>query len=50
MGNKPSGFNWHSTGEQVARNVDLSGKNVIVTGGNTGTLIIYILKNNTNKS
>jgi len=39
MGNsqeKTSPFNSSSTAEQTARDVDLSGKNVIVTGGNTG--------------
>lgn len=37
MGNEHgSGFNKSSTAEQVARNISLQGKNVIVTGANTG--------------
>ncbi len=41
MGNSVSayGFTWYSTASETARDVDLHGKNVIVTGGNTG---IYI--------
>jgi predicted Rossmann-fold nucleotide-binding protein len=36
MGAGPSGFGASSTAEQVARDISLAGKNVIVTGGNTG--------------
>ncbi len=32
----PSGFTAASTAEDVLRGVDLTGKNVIVTGGHTG--------------
>lgn len=39
-GQSGSGFTWSTTGEQAARNVDLKGKNIIVTGGNTGMILI----------
>jgi WW domain-containing oxidoreductase len=36
MGNAANGFSGWTTADQAARNVDLSNKNVIVTGANTG--------------
>jgi NAD(P)-dependent dehydrogenase (short-subunit alcohol dehydrogenase family) len=36
MGAGQSGFGGSSTAEQVARDISLAGKNVIITGGNTG--------------
>jgi len=31
-----NGFDWYSTADQVAGNIDLTGKNIIVTGANSG--------------
>jgi len=31
-----NGFNWYSTADQVASDIDLTGKNIIVTGANSG--------------
>jgi retinol dehydrogenase 12 len=33
---KPNGFGSSSTAEEVSKNIDLSKKTIIVTGGNTG--------------
>jgi hypothetical protein len=37
-------FGWHTTAEQAARNVDLHGKNVIVTGANAGIYFNTVIK------
>ena len=38
-----STFNWKTTAEEVAADADLSGKNVIITGGYTGIQFIINL-------
>ncbi len=44
MGGVPSksGFNWYSTADQTIRDVSLSGKNIIVTGANTGMVVLGV--------
>jgi WW domain-containing oxidoreductase len=36
MGNSPSGFDKNTTAEQVVEGISLEGKNVLITGANTG--------------